>query len=41
MSFGDWIGQLENWVFAILAIGTLFGAYLVVQSRNVITRQWD
>jgi NADH-quinone oxidoreductase subunit J len=36
MSFGDWIGQLENWVFAILAIGTLSGAFLVVHSRNVI-----
>ncbi len=36
MSLGDWIGQLENWVFAILAIGTLSGAFLVVHSRNVI-----
>ena len=36
MSFSEWIGNLENWFFTVLALGLLAGAYLVVQSRNVV-----
>ena len=36
MSFSEWIGNLENWFFTVLALSLLAGSYLVVQSRNVV-----
>jgi NADH-quinone oxidoreductase subunit J len=36
ITFGDWIGELENWVFAVIAIGMLAAAFRVVTSRNVV-----
>jgi NADH-quinone oxidoreductase subunit J len=36
MSFGDWIGNLENWVFAALAIAMVYSAIRVVTTKNVV-----
>jgi NADH-quinone oxidoreductase subunit J len=36
VTFGDWIGELENWVFAVLAIAMVFAAVRVVTTKNVV-----
>jgi NADH-quinone oxidoreductase subunit J len=36
VSFGDWIGEAENWVFAVLAIAMVFSAIKVVTTKNVV-----
>jgi NADH-quinone oxidoreductase subunit J len=36
MSFGDWISNLENWVFSVLAIAMVYGAARVVTTNNVV-----
>ena len=36
VTFGDWIGELENWVFAVLAITMVFAAVRVVTTKNVV-----
>lgn len=36
MTFGDWIGELENWVFVVLAISMLYSAIRVVTTKNVV-----
>jgi NADH-quinone oxidoreductase subunit J len=36
VTFGDWIGELENWVFAALAITMVYGAIRVVTTKNVV-----
>jgi NADH-quinone oxidoreductase subunit J len=36
ITFGDWIGETENWVFAVLAIAMLYSAVRVVTTKNVV-----
>ena len=36
VTFGDWAGEIENWVFAVLAIVMLYSAVRVVTTRNVV-----
>jgi NADH-quinone oxidoreductase subunit J len=36
VTFGDWIGEVENWVFAVIAIVMVYGAFRVVTTRNVV-----
>ena len=36
ITFGDWIGEIENWVFAVLAIAMLYSAFRVVTTKNVV-----
>lgn len=36
ITFGDWIGEIENWVFAVLAITMLYSAFRVVTTKNVV-----
>jgi NADH-quinone oxidoreductase subunit J len=36
ITFGDWIGEAENWVFAVLAIAMLYSAVRVVTTKNVV-----
>ncbi len=36
ITFGDWIGEPENWVYAVLAIAMLYSAMRVVTSKNVV-----
>lgn len=36
VTFGDWIGELENWVFAVLAIVMVYSAIRVVTTKNVV-----
>jgi NADH-quinone oxidoreductase subunit J len=36
LTFGDWIGEIENWVFTVLAIAMLYSAVRVVTTRNVV-----
>lgn len=36
VSVGDWLGALENWVYAIIAILMLFSAVRVVTTNNVV-----
>jgi NADH-quinone oxidoreductase subunit J len=36
ITFGDWIGEIENWVFAVLAIAMLYSAVRVVTTKNVV-----
>lgn len=36
MTFADWLGQPVNWVFLIAGVGTLFSAFRVVTTQNLI-----
>ncbi len=36
MTFGDWIGNLENWVYLVLAVVMLYAAMRVVTTKNVV-----
>ena len=36
MSVGDWLSELANWVFLLLAIPTLVASVMVVSSKNVV-----
>jgi NADH-quinone oxidoreductase subunit J len=36
ITFGDWLGEIENWVFAVLALTMIFAALRVVTSKNVV-----
>jgi NADH-quinone oxidoreductase subunit J len=36
ITFGDWISEIENWVFAALAIAMVFAALRVVTTKNVV-----
>ena len=36
VTFGDWAGEIENWVFAALAIAMLYSAFRVVTTKNVV-----
>ena len=36
ITFGDWIGEIENWVFVVLAIAMLYSALRVVTTKNVV-----
>ena len=36
MSIGDWLTEVANWVFLILAIPTFVASVMVVSSRNVV-----
>jgi NADH-quinone oxidoreductase subunit J len=36
VTFGDWAGEIENWVFAVLAVAMLYSAFRVVTTKNVV-----
>ena len=36
MSFGDWITEVGNWIFLVLALVTFVSALMVVRSQNVV-----
>ena len=36
VTFGDWAGETQNWVFAVLAIVMLYSAFRVVTTKNVV-----
>ncbi|MEA2002806.1 MAG: NADH-quinone oxidoreductase subunit J [Actinomycetota bacterium] len=36
ITIGDWLGEIENWVFAVLAITMVFAALRVVTTKNVV-----
>jgi NADH-quinone oxidoreductase subunit J len=36
ITFGDWISEIENWVYAVLALVMVYSALRVVTSRNVV-----
>lgn len=36
ITIGDWLGEVENWVFAVLAIAMLYSAIRVVTTKNVV-----
>jgi len=36
VTLADWISQPVNWVFLVLGVGTLFSAFRVVTSQNLI-----
>lgn len=36
VTFGDWAGEIENWVFAVLAVAMLYSAIRVVTTKNVV-----
>ena len=36
ITFSDWAGEIENWVFAFLAVVMLISALKVVTTRNVV-----
>lgn len=36
VTFGDWAGEIENWIFAVLAIVMLYSAFRVVTTKNVV-----
>jgi NADH-quinone oxidoreductase subunit J len=36
VTFTDWITETANWVFLLIAIPTLAGAFFVVTARNVV-----
>ena len=36
ITVGDWLGEIENWVFAVLAIAMLYSAIRVVTTKNVV-----
>ncbi len=36
VTIGDWAGEIENWVFAVLAIAMLVAAARVVTTKNVV-----
>ncbi|MDJ0954217.1 MAG: NADH-quinone oxidoreductase subunit J [Acidimicrobiia bacterium] len=36
VTFGDWAGEVENWVFAVLAVAMIYSAVRVVTTRNVV-----
>jgi len=36
VTFGDWIGEIENWVYAAIAIAMVYGAFRVVTTKNVV-----
>ena len=36
VTFTDWITEIANWVFLVIALATLAGALMVVTARNVV-----
>lgn len=36
VTIGDWLGEIENWVFAVLAISMVLAALRVVTTKNVV-----
>jgi NADH-quinone oxidoreductase subunit J len=36
VTIGDWLGEIENWVYAVLAIVMLYSAVRVVTTKNVV-----
>ena len=36
VTFGDWAGEIQNWVFAVLAVAMLYSAFRVVTTKNVV-----
>jgi NADH-quinone oxidoreductase subunit J len=36
MTFDDWLGTPENWVFLVIAVPMVFAAWRVVASQNVV-----
>jgi len=36
VSFTDWLRETANWVFLIIALPTLFGAWKVVTTQNIV-----
>jgi NADH-quinone oxidoreductase subunit J len=36
VTLGDWAGEIENWVFAVLAVAMLLSAFRVVTTKNVV-----
>lgn len=36
ITFGDWISEIENWVYAVIAIAMVYSAIRVVTTRNVV-----
>jgi NADH-quinone oxidoreductase subunit J len=36
MSFGDWIGNMENWIYMALAFAMIYSAFRVVTTKNVV-----
>lgn len=36
MTFGDWIGHPQNWVFLLIALPMLFAAVRVVTTSNIV-----
>jgi NADH-quinone oxidoreductase subunit J len=36
VTVGDWLGEVENWVFAALAIAMVYSAIRVVTTKNVV-----
>ena len=36
ITFGDWLSEIENWVYAVLALIMVYSAPRVVTSRNVV-----
>ncbi len=36
VTVGDWLGEVENWVFAVLAIAMVYSAIRVVTTKNVV-----
>ncbi|MCP4303744.1 MAG: NADH-quinone oxidoreductase subunit J [bacterium] len=36
VTVGDWLGEVENWVFAVLAIAMVYAAIRVVTTKNVV-----
>ena len=37
MSIGDWLSEVANWVFLLLAVVTFISAIAVVSSKNVVS----
>lgn len=36
VTFTEWITEIANWVFLVIALATLAGAFMVVIARNVV-----
>ena len=36
VTVGDWLGEVENWVFAVLAITMVYSSIRVVTTKNVV-----
>ncbi len=36
VTIGDWLGEIENWVFAVLAIAMIYSSIRVVTTKNVV-----